>query len=461
MSLTRDWSDGPISLLVGDAQERLADIADQSVHCCVTSPPYWGLRDYGVQGQLGLEKTPQEYVERLVEVFAEIRRTLRPEGTCWLNLGDSYASDVKGSGGQGKSGLLRDGRREAQRLRTADQSIEHQKMKPWRCTHGLKPKDLVGVPWRVALALQADGWWLRSDVVWAKPNPMPESVTDRPTRAHEYVFLLTKSATYFYDAEAVKETSVAGHGSGQTARKQNHQQDRSHFGTGIPWQDQATRNLRSVWTIASQPYSGAHFACFPERLVEPCILAGTSECGCCPECEAPWKRVVERSGETSRDRLGQRGSAAYNGAYGRTQGLHHRGAHGSNLRPSTVIGWQAGCAHYREPEPCTVLDPFAGSGTTLAVARRLGRKAVGIELQPDYISPSSCAGSQRASCRSWRACADARSCRRLAIPANSSVISRRHRSKSQRAWSSSHHQALPPTLASRRRAISGVMLRRP
>src|SRR5882724_2026869 len=180
-------------------------LTDGSVHMVCTSPPYWGLRDYGMPGQLGLERTPEEYVTALVAVFREVWRVLRDDGTCWLNLGDSYATDGKGAGGVGKSTLCMDGRPEEGRRQTALVAQLTQQMSPRKFSHGLKPKDLVGIPWRVAFALQADGWYLRSDVIWAKPNPMPESVTDRCTKAHEYLFLLTKSARYFYDAEAIKE----------------------------------------------------------------------------------------------------------------------------------------------------------------------------------------------------------------------------------------------------------------
>lgn len=261
MSIVPFYQDERVALYVGDCLAVLGRFPDRAVQCCVTSPPYWGLRDYGVEGQLGLESTPAEYVSALVAVFREVRRVLRDDGTLWLNLGDSYANVGKwggSSGGKhagdlhGATGVGR-GKRE----------------------YGtLKSKDLVGIPWRVAFALQADGWWLRSDIIWHKPNPMPESVTDRPTKAHEYVFLLAKSESYFYDAEAVKEPAVKGHagsrfGSGKTA---THQLGRA--GT-TPRVDDDTRNRRSVWTIATRPFKGAHFATFPPALIEPCVLAGS------------------------------------------------------------------------------------------------------------------------------------------------------------------------------------------
>ena len=264
----------PWACLVGDVRETLRTLPDESVQCVVTSPPYWGLRDYGRAGQIGMEPTPAEYVETMRALFAEIRRVLRPDGVCFLNLGDSYASDVKGSGGRGKSGLMRDGRDESQRVVTADRSIDHQAFVARRVKHGLKPKDLVGIPWRVAFALQDDGWWLRSDIIWSKPNPMPESVTDRPTRAHEYVFLLTKSARYFYDAEAVREPysgiPYAGTDNGATPTG-----DRNDKGKKCGMSNPAGRNARSVWTITPEPYAGAHFATMPPELARRCILAGS------------------------------------------------------------------------------------------------------------------------------------------------------------------------------------------
>lgn len=250
-----------VRILVGDALARLRGMPDESVHCCVTSPPYFGLRDYGVDGQIGLEESPEAFVARLVEVFAEVRRVLRADGTCWVNLGDSYANDGKWGGatsGKHVSGLHGQG------------GVGRGK----RFT-GLKPKDLVGIPWRVAFALQADGWWLRSDIIWGKPNPMPESVTDRPTKAHEYVFLLTKSARYWYDAGAIAEPGAEpdrvrrgeafGGKNGASVR---------HGAQSVITGSISTRNARSVWTIAIQPFPGSHFATMPPSLAERCILAG-------------------------------------------------------------------------------------------------------------------------------------------------------------------------------------------
>jgi DNA modification methylase len=249
-------------ILQGDALAGLRTLADATVQTCVTSPPYFGLRDYGAAGQIGLESTPEAYVGRLVEVFREVRRVLKLDGTLWLNLGDSYANDTKwgGSTGGKHSGALHG----------------HPVGRARRST-GLKSKDLIGVPWRVAFALQADGWYLRQDIIWAKPNPMPESVRDRCTKAHEYVFLLAKSKRYFYDAAAVGETAT-NRPSGNKARKLADGSEcrlNTHLGRGVPYVASETRNRRSVWTITPKPYKGAHFAVMPEALVTPCILAGS------------------------------------------------------------------------------------------------------------------------------------------------------------------------------------------
>ena len=305
-------------VLCGDVRERLKDLAQQSVQCVVTSPPYWGLRDYGHAGQLGLEATPDAFVAAMVSVFGEVWRVLANDGVCWLNLGDSYANDTKwggSSGGKhisalhGNTGIGR-GRRDT----------------------GLKSKDLVGVPWRVAFALQAAGWYLRSDVIWSKPNPMPESVTDRPTKAHEYIFLLTKSARYYYDSDAIREplcestlrqaeTIYQGKATKEyeAAGVQNPSSVKARIVAKLQQTPARARpssefgaNRRSVWHIPTQPYPEAHFATFPGALVEPCILAGS--------------------------------------------------------KPGDLI-----------------LDPFCGSGTTGAVAIRFQRNFVGIELNPSYV----------------------------------------------------------------------------
>jgi len=309
----------------GDALACLRELPDESVHCCVTSPPYWGLRDYGVDGQLGLEKTPDEYVAKMVEVFHEVRRVLRKDGTLWLNLGDSY--NAAGRDGHGtrvgyKQNTNRASGSGKDNVRPSDGS--------------LKPKDLIGIPWRVAFALQADGWWLRQDIIWHKPNPMPESVRDRCTKSHEYIFMLSKSARYYYDADAIKEISIYGdprkpYCPGQVDnRGDGHDRDGGKIRPSVKRGDfngktnildgreafraiTDYRNKRSVWTVATAPFKEAHFATFPPDLITPCILAGC-------------------------------------------------------------------------PDGGVVLDPFGGSGTTAEVSLKTGRKFYLIELNADYIT---------------------------------------------------------------------------
>ena len=250
---------------IGDCLTVLQSLPDGFANTCVTSPPYWGLRDYGHDGQIGLEETPDAYVERMVAVFREVRRVLRDDGTLWLNLGDSYASTTKGSGGPSDKQDSNAGSRYASRRLTLPD--------------GVKPKDLVGIPWRVAFALQADGWWLRSDIIWHKPNPMPESVTDRPTKAHEYVFLMSKSARYYYDADAIKERSFTGSNAVNRAARVHATGGAITGGTSDIQTRSETKNKRSVWTVTTRPFSGAHFACYPPELIKPCIMAGCPEGG--------------------------------------------------------------------------------------------------------------------------------------------------------------------------------------
>jgi DNA modification methylase len=252
---------------VGDCRDLLRELPDGCVQTCVTSPPYYGLRDYGVDGQIGLEATPKAYVDEMVKVFEEVRRVLRDDGTLWLNLGDSYAGSR--SGPQGESGEMAgravvDHRGMLSKTKGFDpksgvpgfNDAPHRQRLP-----GLKRKDLIGIPWMVAFALRDAGWWLRMDIVWHKPNPMPESVVDRPTKSHEYVFLLAKSESYFYDKDAISE--IASHG------------DHPRNGVAARADDQSPGNKRSVWTVATQSYAEAHFATFPPKLIEPCILAGS------------------------------------------------------------------------------------------------------------------------------------------------------------------------------------------
>jgi DNA modification methylase len=351
-----------VRILIGDCRDKLRELPDASVNCCVTSPPYFGLRDYGCDGQMGLEPTPDEFVAGMVEVFREVRRVLRDDGTLWLNIGDSYQNAKGQSGGIDPK---QPARRHLRCARPQDKTIE-----------GFKPKDLIGVPWMLAFALRADGWYLRQDIIWSKPNPMPESVRDRCTKAHEYLFLLSKSPKYYFDADAIAEPSAlatiarlsqnvdAQEGSNRVPGKTNgpmkavgrkswkgsrfthgktaeHQLSRAQsedgralgekgaqtpdevrasagarMGRGAGWRDDPAnipekRNRRSVWEVATQPFSEAHFATYPPALIEPCILA------CCPEGG-------------------------------------------------------------------TVLDPFGGAGTTGLVADRLQRDAILIELNPEY-----------------------------------------------------------------------------
>lgn len=330
-------------IIQGNCLDILKSLPEKSVHCCVTSPPYWGLRDYGVDGQLGLESSPSEFVANMVNVFREVHRVLRDDGTLWINLGDSYAGSGKGAWNNSQA------QKEVYVPKPGGKEIAIPKT-----PEGLKPKDLVGIPWRVALALQEDGWYLRSDIIWSKPNPMPESVTDRPTKAHEYIFLLTKSQRYFYDNDAVKEPisassvvrlaqdlegqkgsmranggaktngpmkAVLGKGNAKTFRGGGKYTSGKSFDNssleerdshGNKANESGMRNRRTVWTVATQSFSEAHFATFPTKLIEPCILAG------CP---------------------------------------------------------QGGI----------VLDPFMGSGTTAIVAKNLGRSFIGTELNPEYI----------------------------------------------------------------------------
>ena len=325
-------------ILQGDCRAALATLPAASVHCCVTSPPYFGLRDYGHDGQIGLERTPAEYVAALVDVFREVRRVLRDDGTLWLNLGDSYANDDKWGGETGgKQAYLPDN--------------DRQRVGRERRSTGLPAKSLIGIPWRVAFALQDDGWILRSDIIWHKPNSMPESVADRPTKSHEYLFLLTKRGRYYYDAQAIAEPAQFWQGQAATFERTGpvpehvlpnqtaaqHRPDRGGKGGRNSFRGQGaeregatgpanrdgreladvgygpTRNKRSVWSVATRPYPGAHFATYPVELVQPCILAGC-------------------------------------------------------------------------PAGGTVLDPFSGSGTTGVAAIGLGREYIGIELNPAYIA---------------------------------------------------------------------------
>jgi site-specific DNA-methyltransferase (adenine-specific) len=325
-------SDDRYRIIVGDCVEGMRTLPPDSVHTCVTSPPYYGLRDYGHEGQIGLEDTPDEFVQRLVSVFREVRRVLRDDGTLWLNLGDSYSSGGRGGGAEGSIQANNIG------------SVTGEVFKPWK-VQGYREKNLLGIPWKVAFALQADGWYLRQDIIWHKPNPMPESVTDRCTKAHEYMFLLSKSSQYHYDHAAIAEPAV--------------------YGCEV-------RNRRSVWTVSTKPYHGAHFATFPEELIEPCVLAGTSGHGCCAECGAPYTREMKKTGEFQRMWSASNADGSPYSSQSSTQNTYE------------MVGWAAGCECGAPVAPCTVLDPFTGSGTTAVVALRNGCRFVGTELNPEY-----------------------------------------------------------------------------
>jgi DNA modification methylase len=363
------------TLLQGDAITQLQALPASSVQCVVTSPPYWGLRDYGYVGQIGLEPTPQQYVQSITGVFREIKRVLRDDGTCWLNLGDSYAGFKDGKcvpntlGGDQRS-MPSSGARN----RSASSFMET----------SIKNKDLVGIPWRVAFALQDEGWWLRSEIIWHKPNPMPESVRDRPTKAHENIFLLTKSAQYYYDAEAIAEPSKYPEDDRGGRVAEEHKRFPTEKINGIRASGvYPTRNARDVWEIATQSYSGAHFATFPDDIPERCIMAGTSAHGCCKACGAPWERVVDshRMNRTESPKGDPRYRPnTYRGTY-----EHINGKADAEYTERRTSGWTPTCECEAEVIPCTVLDPFAGSGTTVAVAMNLGRTGIGIELNPQYI----------------------------------------------------------------------------
>jgi DNA modification methylase len=367
----------PATVITGDCLDALPAIPAGCVQTCVTSPPYFGLRDYGHDGQIGLEPTPDQFVAALVRVFREVRRVLRDDGTVWLNLGDSYnnRSVARPSSHQGGLGFTNDSIERS----WADQT----KLGLSRLSFtdgGLKEKDLLGIPWMVAFALRADGWYLRSDIIWHKPNPMPESVTDRPTKSHEYLFLLSKGPRYFYDADAIRE---AAQDWGERDR-QGPLYDGSvgpqngHSGLRDLNHAESGRNKRSVWTVATQPYPGAHFATFPPRLIEPCILAGTPE-RACSLCGAPWQRVVERTPMLVRP-TPKREAWQATDEHARTQ------TGGTMLEPPTTrtIGFEPSCGHDAPATPGTVLDPFAGAGTVGVVAGQLGRTFIGIELNPAY-----------------------------------------------------------------------------
>ncbi len=343
-------------IIQGDAIATLRTLPTESVHCAITSPPYFGLRNYGVDGQVGLENSPEAYIERLVEIFREVRRVLRDDGTLWLNLGDSYMGSNQGYGQKEQVGIqwIGEGKYAAGFDRKTPLAEKHPV---------LKPKDLCGVPWRVAIALQEDGWWLRSDIIWNKPNPMPESVTDRPSKAHEYVFLLSKKPNYYFDMEAVKEeqkeSSIRRAFALNNLKARKDQETEAYaisskaqsryyedFREKLKLGERPGRNIKTVWTVATESFEDNHFAVFPEDLIVPCIKAGTSQKGVCAKCERPYMRNEENKND-----------------------------------------WHKTCnCETSEIKPALVLDPFGGSGTTGVVAQKLRRDFLLIELNPEYAS---------------------------------------------------------------------------
>lgn len=396
--------DPDFTLYVGDVREVLAELASESVHCVVTSPPYFGLRDYGADGQIGLEPLPdclgwatgercgKCYVCEMVGVFRELRRVLRSDGTVWLNIGDSYASNQGAQVPDTKNP-------KAMAHRTAVRG------------NGIKAKDKILVPHRLALALQMDGWWVRQDNVWNKPNVMPESADDRMTTAHEYVFHLSKSPHYFFDQDAVKEDAKWERWGAQTQQKDYTDVGRASM---VSWRtkndieenlDTSRRNPRSVWDILTKPFAEAHFAVFPPELPTKCIMAGTSEKGCCPTCHAPWERVTGRDCPECGKLVPTQAKECEHCGFRNTEWREQREendqkragesdtlgplvARKSDLsRKSRSAGWQPTCKHEHDEKdlvPCVVLDPFLGSGTTAIVARSLGRHSIGIELNAEY-----------------------------------------------------------------------------
>ena len=377
----------------GDCLEFLKSLPDGCIHCLCTSPPYWALREYGVEGQIGQESTPFEFIDRLVELFHEARRILHPSGVFWLNLGDSYANDGKWGGQTGGK----------HRASLHDTSVGRNK----RIT-GLKAKDRMMLPARVAMALQADGWYLRDEIIWSKPSPMPMPVRDRTVSSHEMIYLLSKSPRYYFDVLAIAEPAKTagkpmkmadGWDTGSGSHGSIHRQGREKGQPKAAIQG-ATRNKRSVWTIASQPYKGSHFATFPPKLVTPWILAGSSERGVCPKCLAPWVRQVKRDRKPTRpgtdskvlepndskqDGVGSRVYTGFNQRYKKSHVIGNRDPQ-RHCTITETTGWEPSCkCGVAETIPALCLDPFLGSGTVAAVAVGLGRRCIGSELNPAYI----------------------------------------------------------------------------
>lgn len=401
----------------GDVLTVLRTLPDASVHCCVTSPPYWNLRDYGVDGQIGLEASIDDWTRVLVAVFSEVRRVLRDDGTLWLNVGDAYVTHPPGNAEAkgARNERLANGRGDNPAVQRKKLHGRKYSTNPDRAGFGgLARKQRMGLPHRLVFALQAAGWWWRDEIVWHKRCPMPESTRDRSTQAHEFLFLLTKRPKYFFDQEGWKEP-VAGtahpRGNGRTPRgwdtgPGDHQQKRGRYvrapkteNAGDAYGGLVThRNRRSVWTLTSEPFREAHFATFPTRLVEPCILAGTSADGCCSSCGAPRRRIVKKGAvdRAHQIRCGSDANGEYHGqaqkqfALARAENASEVKARIlAGMRERVTVGWETTCRRGcpgGAVVPCTVLDPFTGSGTTGVVATKLGRDFVGAELNPEYAA---------------------------------------------------------------------------
>ena len=357
-----------VSIFQGDCRSVLRSMPADSVQCCVTSPPYFGLRDYGVDGQIGLEATIPEFVAEMVEVFAAVRRVLHPSGTVWMNIGDSYANDGKWGGHTGGKHVA---------------ALHCSPIGRNKRYTGLKPKDMCLIPERLFIALQDDGWWVRSKIAWCKKSPMPESVTDRPTNSWEPIALLTRNAKYFYDAEAVKEDDTGRRCNefrrGTYVNNETFNNSGTLNGSQGEYIDTTGRNMRNVWHLGPEPYPDAHFATFPTEIPRRAIKAGTSEHGCCPACRAPYKRIVDKT-KLTRERPNE---------YTKRTGQEGTGNSCANTVAgvaSRTTGWEPTCkCDAGKPVPCRVLDPFFGSGTTGEVAQELGCECWGIELNAEYI----------------------------------------------------------------------------
>ena len=380
-------------IIEGDCIKGMNSLPEGCVQTCITSPPYFGLRDYkGGEEEIGQEDTVEGYVSKMVEVFRSVRRVLRDDGTVWLNLGDSYMS--------------------AKNCAPPPQTVANGNFRSMptdfvpanrRDQVGLKTKDLIGIPWRVAFALQADGWYLRQDIIWHKPNPMPESVEDRCTKAHEYIFLLSKKSHYYYDHEAIREDAKYADCGRPSAKKGSFNAKGEPLPGQVPFRAIVEKkNKRSVWTVTTKPFRGAHFATFPKDLIEPCVLAGTSAHGCCSKCGSPYERDLQRLNKSTYQQIKEMGhdwkaQASAAGEFPDTPVNRNTGFVGNARKPDGTA------CHYESPEyktvswkptckcknatvvPCTVFDPFTGSGTTCVVSLQNGRKFIGTELNPEYI----------------------------------------------------------------------------